>query len=36
MIGMTNSEKLTEYSMLHTIKYQFLHMIIFYSVQKMY
>lgn len=34
MIGMTNSEKLTEYSMLHTIKYQFLHMIIFYSVQK--
>lgn len=29
MIGMTNSEKLTEYSMLHTIKYQFLHMIIF-------
>ena len=32
MIGTINSEKLTEYSTLYTIKYQFLHMIIFYMV----
>lgn len=36
MIGTMNSEKLTEYSTLHTIKYQFLHTIIFYFELKMY